>query len=75
MINDSSEKIVFFSFCEWFMIKKNMGVGEKVFWKVNIFVLFILTSNQSNIFVTYAKHSAVLYEILKILQGRQQSLN
>jgi hypothetical protein len=34
-----------------------------------------LFANQSNIFVTDTKHSAVLYEILKILQGRQQSLN
>jgi hypothetical protein len=57
------------------MKKKNMGVGEKVFGKVNIFVLFILTANQNNIFVTYTKHSAVVYEILKILQSRQQSLN
>ena len=28
-----------------FMIIKKHGVGEKVFWKVNIFVLFILTVN------------------------------
>jgi hypothetical protein len=28
MINDSSEKIVFFSFCEWFMFIKKQGVKQ-----------------------------------------------